>query len=68
MFHLYTHAFFKALSFLCAGSVPHAMSGELTFRKMGGLKKYMPITYWTMLFASLSIAQRAGLYRILQQG
>jgi len=56
IFHLYTHAFFKALLFLCAGSVMHAMSGELDMQKMGGLKKYMPITYWTMLIASLSIS------------
>ncbi len=60
MFHLYTHAFFKALLFLCAGSVMHAMSGELDLQKMGGIKKYMPITYWTMLFASLSIAGVPG--------
>ena len=60
MFHLYTHAFFKALLFLCAGSVMHAMSGELDLQKMGGLKKYMPVTYWTMLFASLSIAGVPG--------
>jgi len=56
IFHLYTHAYFKALLFLCAGSVMHAMSGELDMQKMGGLKKYMPITYWTMLIASLSIS------------
>lgn len=61
IFHLYTHAFFKALLFLCAGSVMHAMSGELDLQKMGGLKKYMPITYWTMLIASLSIAGIPGL-------
>ena len=60
MFHLYTHAFFKTLLFLCAGSVMHAMSGELDLQKMGGLKKYMPVTYWTMLFASLSIAGVPG--------
>ena len=56
IFHLYTHAFFKALLFLCAGSVMHAMSGELDMQKMGGLKKYMPVTYITMLIASFSIA------------
>ncbi|RME68867.1 MAG: NADH-quinone oxidoreductase subunit L [Nitrospirae bacterium] len=56
IFHLYTHAYFKALLFLCAGSVMHAMAGELDIQKMGGLKKYMPITYWTMLVASLSIS------------
>ncbi len=56
IFHLYTHAYFKALLFLCAGSVMHAMAGELDMQKMGGLKKYMPVTYWTMLVASLSIS------------
>ncbi len=56
IFHLYTHAFFKALLFLCAGSVMHAMAGELDLQKMGGLKKYMPWTYRTMFIASLSIA------------
>jgi NADH-quinone oxidoreductase subunit L len=56
MFHLFTHAFFKALLFLCAGSVMHAMGGELNIQKMGGLKKYMPYTYRTMLLGSLSIA------------
>ncbi len=61
IFHLYTHAFFKALLFLCAGSVMHAMAGELDLQKMGGLKKYMPVTYWTMLLASLSIAGVPGL-------
>ncbi|MBF0319441.1 MAG: NADH-quinone oxidoreductase subunit L [Nitrospirae bacterium] len=61
IFHLYTHAFFKACLFLCAGSVMHAMGGELDVQKMGGLKKYMPITYWTMFIASLSIAGVPGL-------
>ncbi|MBI4684579.1 MAG: NADH-quinone oxidoreductase subunit L [Nitrospirae bacterium] len=60
IFHLYTHAFFKALLFLCAGSVMHAMSGELDLQKMGGLKKYMPVTYLTMLLASLSISGVPG--------
>ncbi|MDA8104791.1 MAG: NADH-quinone oxidoreductase subunit L, partial [Nitrospiraceae bacterium] len=60
VFHLYTHAFFKALLFLCAGSVMHAMAGELDIQKMGGLKKYMPITYWTMFIASLSISGIPG--------
>ena len=60
VFHLYTHAFFKALLFLCAGSVMHAMAGELDLQKMGGLKKHMPVTYWTMLIASLSIAGVPG--------
>ena len=61
IFHLYTHAFFKALLFLCAGSVMHAMAGELDLQKMGGLKKHMPWTYLTMLLASLSIAGIPGL-------
>jgi NADH-quinone oxidoreductase subunit L len=61
VFHLYTHAFFKALLFLCAGSVMHAMGGELNIQKMGNLKKFMPVTYWTMLLASLSIAGVPGL-------
>jgi NADH-quinone oxidoreductase subunit L len=60
IFHLYTHAFFKALLFLCAGSVMHAMAGELDMRKMGGLRKHMPVTYMTMLLASLSIAGVPG--------
>lgn len=61
IFHLYTHAYFKALLFLGAGSVMHAMAGELDIQKMGGLKKHMPITYWTFLIASLSIAGVPGL-------
>jgi NADH-quinone oxidoreductase subunit L len=61
IFHLYTHAFFKALLFLGAGSVMHAMQGELDIQKMGGLKKHMPLTYWTFLIASLSIAGIPGL-------
>jgi NADH-quinone oxidoreductase subunit L len=60
IFHLYTHAFFKALLFLGAGSVMHAMQGELDIMKMGGLKKYMPTTYWTFLLASLSISGIPG--------
>lgn len=60
IFHLYTHAFFKALLFLGAGSVMHAMAGELDIKKMGGLKKYMPVTYWTFLLASLSISGIPG--------
>lgn len=61
IFHLYTHAYFKALLFLGAGSVMHAMAGELNIQKMGGLKKHMPVTYWTFLIASLSIAGIPGL-------
>ncbi|HAM52002.1 MAG TPA: NADH-quinone oxidoreductase subunit L [Nitrospiraceae bacterium] len=60
IFHLFTHAFFKALLFLGAGSVMHAMAGELDIQKMGGLKKYLPWTYWTFLLASLSISGIPG--------
>ncbi|MEO0579718.1 MAG: NADH-quinone oxidoreductase subunit L, partial [Pseudomonadota bacterium] len=55
MFHLMTHAFFKALLFLAAGSVIIAMHHEQDMRKMGGLRKYMPITYWTSLIGSLAL-------------
>ena len=55
IFHLMTHAFFKALLFLGAGSVIIAMHHEQDIRKMGGLKKYMPITYWTALIGSLAL-------------
>ncbi|MFO1412632.1 MAG: NADH-quinone oxidoreductase subunit L [Burkholderiales bacterium] len=55
MFHLMTHAFFKALLFLGAGSVIIAMHHDQDLRNMGGLKKYMPITYWTMLIGSLAL-------------
>jgi NADH-quinone oxidoreductase subunit L len=56
IFHLMTHAFFKACLFLGSGSVIHAMGGEQDIRKMGGLKKWMPITYLTFLIATLAIA------------
>jgi NADH-quinone oxidoreductase subunit L len=55
VFHLMTHAFFKALLFLGAGSVIMAMHHEQDIRKMGGLKKYMPVTYWTVLIGSLAL-------------
>jgi NADH-quinone oxidoreductase subunit L len=55
VFHLMTHAFFKALLFLGAGSVIIAMHHEQDMRKMGGLRKYMPITHWTMLLATLAL-------------
>jgi NADH-quinone oxidoreductase subunit L len=54
-FHLMTHAFFKALLFLAAGSVIIAMHHEQDMRKMGGLRKYMPITYWTALLGTLAL-------------
>ena len=56
IFHLMTHAFFKGLLFLGAGSVIHAVSGNQDMRYMGGLRKYIPITFWTMTIATLAIA------------
>ncbi len=55
-FHLMTHAFFKALLFLGSGSVIHAMAGEQDMRKMGDLRRYMPVTYMTMMVGTLAIA------------
>ena len=55
-FHLMTHAFFKALLFLGSGSVIHAVAGEQDMRHMGGLKKYQPVTFATMMIGTLSIA------------
>ena len=56
IFHLMTHAFFKSLLFLAAGSVMHAMSGELDMRKMGGLRHKLKITYATFLIATIAIS------------
>ncbi len=56
IFHLMTHAFFKALLFMAAGSVMHALSGELDMRKMGGLRKDLPYTHWTYIAATLAIS------------
>jgi len=56
IFHLMTHAFFKALLFLAAGSVMHALAGELNMQKMGGLKKHLPITFWCFLAGTLAIS------------
>ena len=56
IFHLMTHAFFKGLLFLAAGSVIHAVGGEQDMRKMGGLRKRIPVTFWTMTIATLAIA------------
>jgi NADH-quinone oxidoreductase subunit L len=61
VFHLMTHAFFKALLFLGSGSVIMAMHHEQDMRKMGGLRKYLPWTYWTMLIGTLTIAGVPGL-------
>lgn len=56
VFHVITHAFFKACLFLGSGSVIHGLGGEQDMRRMGGLKKYMPTTFWTMLIASFAIS------------
>src|SRR4051812_9214600 len=61
IFHLYTHAFFKALLFLGSGAVIHALAGEQDLRRMGGLKRDLPITYWTFLIGALAIAGVPGL-------
>src|SRR6266478_2107840 len=61
VFHLLTHAFFKALLFLGSGSVIHAMSGEQDMRRMGALKDKIPITHWTMFIGSVAIAGIPGL-------
>jgi NADH-quinone oxidoreductase subunit L len=60
MFHLMTHAFFKAVLFLAAGSVIIALHHEQDMRRMGGLKRYMPITYWTMLIGAIASAGIPG--------
>ena len=56
IFHLYTHAFFKALLFLGSGAVIHALAGEQDLRNMGGLKKALPITFWTFAIGTVAIA------------
>ncbi|MBZ0073065.1 MAG: NADH-quinone oxidoreductase subunit L [Gammaproteobacteria bacterium] len=61
IFHLMTHAFFKALLFLAAGSVIIALHHEQDMRRMGGLRKYMPITYWTTLIGSLALIAFPGM-------
>jgi NADH-quinone oxidoreductase subunit L len=61
IFHLYTHAFFKACLFLGSGAVIHALHGEQDIRNMGGLRKQLPITFWTFVIASLAIAGVPGL-------
>jgi NADH-quinone oxidoreductase subunit L len=78
IFHVLTHAFFKALLFLAAGSVIHAMSDEQDMRKMGGLWRKLPVTFWTMTAAVIAIAgippfagffsKDAILYEAFQQG
>jgi NADH-quinone oxidoreductase subunit L len=61
IFHVVTHSFFKALLFLCAGSVMHALANEQDMRSMGGLRKKIPVTYITMLLGTLAIAGFPGL-------
>src|SRR4051812_5193138 len=61
VFHVFTHAFFKALLFLGSGSVIHAMSGEQDMRNMGGLRNKIPVTFWTMAIGTLAIAGIPGL-------
>ena len=56
IFHLATHAFFKACLFLCAGAVIHALHEEQDIREMGGLRKYLPVTHWTFLVSCVAIA------------
>ena len=68
IFHLYTHAFFKALLFLGSGAVIHALHGEQDIRNMGGLKKDLPITYWTFLIGVAGDCRRPAAVRVLQQG
>src|SRR5690606_36601218 len=55
IFHLFTHAFFKALLFLGSGSVIHAVSDEQDMRKMGGLYKLIPVTYWMMIIGTIAL-------------
>ena len=67
IFHLMTHAFFKGLLFLAAGSVIHAVGGEQDMRKMGGLRTKIPVTFWTMTAATFAIAGIPPLGRFFQQ-
>ena len=60
IFHLYTHAFFKALLFLGSGAVIHALAGEQDLRRMGGLKRDLPVTYWTFLIGAIAISGVPG--------
>ena len=68
IFHLYTHAFFKACLFLAAGSVIHAMGGEQDIRKMGGLARKIPVTFVTFAVATAAIAGIPPLVRLLLEG
>ena len=68
IFHVMTHAFFKALLFLGSGSVIHAMGGEQDMRKMGGLKKHLPVDLLDVPVGTLAIAGHPAARRLLQQG
>ena len=68
VFHLMTHAFFKACLFLGSGSVIHAMGGEQDMRKMGGLRHKMPITFWTFVAATFALCGVSAVRRFLFQG
>jgi NADH-quinone oxidoreductase subunit L len=61
IFHLYTHAFFKALLFLGSGAIIHALAGEQDLRRMGGLRRALPITYWSFVVGALAISGVPGL-------
>jgi NADH-quinone oxidoreductase subunit L len=66
IFHLYTHAFFKALLFLGSGAVIHALAGEQDIRRMGGLRRELPVTYWTF-YRIAGDLRRAAAVRVLQR-
>ena len=68
MFHLMTHAFFKALLFLAAGIVIHALVGEQDMRKMGGLRRFLPRTYWAFLIGGARADRDPALLRVLLEG
>ena len=68
IFHLMTHAFFKALLFLAAGSVIHGLGGEQDMRKMGGLRKHMPVTFWTMTVGRVRHRWIPSVRRVLLKG
>jgi NADH-quinone oxidoreductase subunit L len=61
MYHVVTHAFFKSLLFLGAGTIMHALHGELNLKRMGGLRRQLPVTFWTMCIAALTLAGVPGL-------
>ena len=68
MFHLFTHAFFKALLFLASGSVMHSMGGVIDMRRFGGLRHRMPITCWTFAVGALALCGIFPLGRVLLEG